>query len=59
MAVSEFMLHLARKPAFVHAIAEEQDYNEAVLQVRPVVRRTALPAPCGRPATARLALLSD
>jgi len=42
VAVSEFMLHLARKPAFVHAIAEEQDYNEAVLQVRPVVRRTAL-----------------
>ncbi len=32
VAVSEFMLHLARKPAFVRAIAAEQDYNEAVLR---------------------------
>jgi hypothetical protein len=34
VAVSEFMLHLARHPAFVRAIAEEPDYNEAILKVR-------------------------
>lgn len=34
VAVSEFMLHLARHPAFVTAIAEEPDYNEAILKVR-------------------------
>ncbi len=33
VAVSEFMLHLARHPAFVRAIAEEPDYNEAILKV--------------------------
>lgn len=33
VAISEFMLHLARRPAFVRAIAEEPDYNEAILQV--------------------------
>ena len=33
VSVSEFMLHLAQHPAFVTAIAEEPDYNEAILKV--------------------------